>query len=101
MINIRNVTELNITLASEEKVLLVFTQPLTCIPCRRLYPHLVRLDEKHSDITIAVVDLDTVPDAMVAYDLQSVPTVQLFNNGRHVSNIKGRTVPQLEQELNL
>lgn len=95
-----SLSDLQAVIDTQPRVLVVFTQPETCVPCRRLYPHLVKYAEKHTDPTIVTVDLDKVPDAMVAYDLRSVPTVLLYSNTQFERMVIGRTVVQLENELN-
>lgn len=99
ILKVVNLEELQNIIRLQARVLVVYTQPDTCIPCKRLYPHLVVFADKHIHPTIAVVDLDEVPEAMVEYDLRTVPTLHLYENGRYVNDVKGRTVIQLENEL--
>jgi thioredoxin 1 len=83
----------------QPRVLVVFTQPSTCAPCRAMKPQLDRFADKHTEPTVVVVDLDIVPDAVVEYGLRSVPTLKLYKNGRYAQEVSGRTVVQLEKEL--
>jgi thiol-disulfide isomerase/thioredoxin len=94
-----SLSDLKSVIDVQPQVLVVFTQPATCIPCKRLYPHLVKYAEKHTSPTIVTVDLDKVPEAMVEYDLRSVPTLHLYEQGNFSRVVIGRTVVQLEKEL--
>jgi thioredoxin-like negative regulator of GroEL len=84
-----------------EDVLVMLTQPKTCVPCRRLRPHIDKLNE--GGLSVLYVDLDRVPEAMVAYGIRSVPTVYLYpkdgDEERTFIELKGRTVVQLQKEI--
>lgn len=99
--DINSLAELDKALNSTAHAVVVFTQPNTCVPCKRLKPHLDKLADKYADPAILIVDLDAVPDAMIEYELLSVPQVKLFRDGQYSKDLAGRTVVKLEQELNL
>lgn len=71
-----------------ERVVVLFTQPATCVPCRQFRPHFERAAGEVSEITFVYVDLDSVPGAMVDYDIRSVPTVKLYEHGTFVRDVK-------------
>lgn len=73
---------------SEGRTVVLFTQPATCVPCRQFKPHWDRAVREVDTINFVYVDLDTVPEAMVAYDVLRVPTVKLFENGTFVRDVK-------------
>lgn len=67
---------------------MLFTQPATCAPCRAFKPHWDRAAAEVDDINFVYLDLDTLPEAMVEYGIQRVPTVKLFENGTFVRDVK-------------
>lgn len=93
---------------TEEVLVVKFTAPSWCVPCRQFAPHY----EKAADIamfksdmsglaTFAAVDIDEVPDVVLDYGVLGVPTVMLFKNGQYVRDLKGRTVVTLLSEINI
>lgn len=81
------------------KTVILFTQPRTCAPCRALKPHLEKFAQTRDDIKVVGVDLDTVPEAMVQFNIMSVPTMLLVEPDKEPVEIKGRTIIQLNKEL--
>lgn len=84
---------------TEDKLVVKFTAPSWCGPCRQYAPHFEKVAEKSAD-TFVVVDLDEVPDAMLEYGFKSVPTTLVFESGELTKTIIGvRTAPKLLAEL--
>ena len=86
-----------------ENVVVDFTAPGWCRPCQQFAPHFERaassLADSGDDTVFVAVDVDKAPWAMQEYGVQSVPTVKRFVNGEYVSDLKGRTVVALLNEL--
>ncbi len=54
-----------------------------CGPCKMMKPILEDLKSKVGDgITILKIDVDKSPNAAAAYQIQSMPTLLLFKNGK-------------------
>lgn len=70
------------------KVVVRFTGESWCRPCQQFAPHYERAAENVQDVRFLSVDIDTNPWAMEHFGVQSVPTVMLFEHGKHVRNIK-------------
>lgn len=100
LIEVSSVSELREVLEQCSKVVVTFTQPRTCVPCRQFKPHLEKTAEQADDVAFAVVDLDKVPDAISEFDVMGVPTVKLFNDGVFSQNLQSRTVLPLLNEIN-
>lgn len=61
-----------------------------CGPCRLLAPVMDQLAaELAGRADVAKVDVDTVPDLAARYQIQSVPTVILFNGGKPTKSFVG------------
>lgn len=83
-----------------ERVVVKFTQPRTCVPCRQFAPVYETVAVRTDDGTkFLSVDLDNAPWAMADYDLRGVPTVVLFENGERVRDLKERTAIKFMSEL--
>lgn len=78
----------DLVISSEGRTVVLFTQPATCAPCRAFKPHWDRAVENVEGINFLYVDLDTNPDAMLAYGIRSIPTVKLFEDGTYVRDVK-------------
>lgn len=98
VIKVRTKDEFQRLIADNERVLVKFTAPSWCAPCRQLAPHFERASEE-TDVTFLSVDIDDHPWAMVDYGFRSVPTLYLFEDGRYKNTIVGRTVVQILSEL--
>lgn len=54
-----------------------------CAPCRTLGPVIEQVAEQYSDrATVAKVDIEANPDLARRYNVRSIPTVMLFENGQ-------------------
>lgn len=71
-----------------------------CGPCRAFLPHFTKFAEQHPEIVCVKVDVDVDPEVVSTYGIQSVPQVKYFVDGEFAKDIKGRTVLQLNKELN-
>lgn len=79
-------------------VLVLFTAPTWCVPCRQFEPHWNKAQETLTNYVFAKVDMGATPEdtgyhwATAAYGIRGVPSVKLFPEGDepHI-NIK---VPQ-------
>ena len=71
-----------------------------CVPCRMLAPILQEIaDEYSGKIIVAKLNVDEAPENAAKYNIQSIPTVALFNKGEIVNQSIG-VVPK-EQLITL
>jgi len=53
-----------------------------CMPCRMLGPIIEQISEHYGDkVAIAKVNVDEQPSLAARYNIRSIPTVLIFNNG--------------------
>lgn len=65
-------------------------QTRACVICRRLEPGLVQLSERMAeDLRIIDVDAEDVPELAQRYNIQGVPTLILFREGRELTRCNG------------
>ena len=61
-----------------------------CGPCRMIAPVLEEIAAEHADkITIAKVNIDENPEIARRYQILAIPTLNVFQNGEVVKQIKG------------
>lgn len=73
-----------------------------CGPCKMMHPILESIENSRTDIAIAKVNVDNVPELSVKYGITSIPTFILFKNGEIVKKTVGyMSADELIAELNL
>lgn len=72
-----------------------------CGPCKQMAPVLDKLAEEHGDkIDVVKINTDQNPDTPRAYNIMSLPTMNVYKDGEVVKQIIGAKPKRLlEQEL--
>ena len=100
-------TTVDITTADFEKtvtdndIVLVDFWAEWCGPCKMIAPILEEIADEHAGtLRIAKVNVDDAPDLARRFDVMSIPTLILFNEGQPAKRLVGATgKPQLLDEL--
>jgi thioredoxin 1 len=73
-----------------EKIVVVDFWATWCGPCRMVAPVLEEIAEQHADkITVAKLDVDANPGTARDYQVMSIPTMIVFQDGKVVKQIVG------------
>lgn len=99
VVKVETLDDLHHIIDTHDGVVVSFSAPAWCVPCRRLQPHFEAAAERIIDLTFVEVDIDKAPDIRVAYNIMSVPFLVRFDRGQLVGEVKGRTFIQLQNEL--
>jgi thioredoxin 1 len=60
-----------------------------CGPCKRMKPNLEQFASATEDVKVVLADVDGLQDILPDYDIVSVPTIVLFNEGKEVRRKSG------------
>jgi thioredoxin 1 len=60
-----------------------------CGPCKRMKPNVEQFAESSEDVKVVYADVDGLQDILPEYDIVSVPTIVLFNDGKEVKRKSG------------
>ena len=90
-------------LESDVAVLVDFWAPW-CGPCRVIAPSLEEINDERDDLRIVKLNVDDNQQTAANYQVMSIPTLILFNNGQVATKIIGalpkkRLVQELEPAL--
>ena len=75
-----------------EKPLLVDFYADWCGPCRMQSPIVDAIAEENSDVVVAKVNVDDVPEVAERFGIVSIPTLLIFKNGSLVKQFVGVTM---------
>lgn len=67
-----------------------------CGPCRQMLPIVTEISEEMSDIAVYKMDVDEAPNTPETLDIQSLPTLIIFKDGKEIAR---KTGPMLKSEL--
>jgi thioredoxin 1 len=71
-----------------------------CGPCRMVSPIIDALGRKHKGkIKVVKVNVDENQDLAMRYEIMSIPTIMLFNNGRLVDSLIGAAPAQYYEQF--
>ncbi|MGE5630360.1 MAG: thioredoxin [Caulobacteraceae bacterium] len=100
--NVQTVNQQNFdneVLKSDKPVLVDFWAAW-CGPCRMVSPVIDQIAEEfEGKVKIAKVNVDENPELAGKYDIMSIPSVFLFNNGRKVDGIIGARPKQVFEDM--
>lgn len=60
-----------------------------CGPCKMLSPIIDELSEEITDCTFYKLDVDNANDVAIKYNIMSIPTILLFEDGKLIDQIVG------------
>lgn len=94
LINV-NKNNINEVLNSDKKLLLDFYADW-CSPCRLLLPTVSKIAEENPQYIIGKINIDESPELAAEYDVSSIPTLIVFENGKEIKRSLGvKPKPQI------
>lgn len=77
------------TINGSDKPILVDFWAEWCGPCKKIAPILEEIAGERDDVTIAKINVDDHPDLAIKFEVQSIPTLIVFNNGEVAGRVRG------------
>lgn len=86
--------------AVKEKILVVDYFAEWCGPCMKFAPSFTKLAGEYSDTAVFMkVNVDQVPEAAEAQEIQSLPTFVIFFNGQRQADCVGASLEKLRSTI--
>ena len=60
-----------------------------CGPCKMLAPSIEKLADEHSEVKVVKIDVDQEQALAMQFQVQSIPTLIVFKNGKPVNRQMG------------
>lgn len=60
-----------------------------CNPCQMMKPMIAQILEEHPEIEYVMVDIDESGETATDYDIMTIPTFIVFNDGEQTSRFSG------------
>lgn len=73
----------------QKGIVLVDFYATWCPPCKMLAPVLEKVSNSRQDYKIVKIDIDQNPDKAAEYEVEVVPTLLLFKDGKLVNKSEG------------
>jgi thioredoxin 1 len=86
-------------LQSEGKKLLVQYTANWCSPCKSLTPRLALISSGYPDVTFVKVDVDENQDAVMELDINTVPTIMIYNGDTLISKSLGANIDSVYTKI--
>lgn len=88
---------LKITVENFEEVVVNSSKPVLvdfwatwCGPCKMIAPVVEEIAQEYADkIVVGKIDVDEVPSIAAKYNVMSIPTLIVFENGKEVNRMVG------------
>ena len=79
----------NSEVISSDKPVLIDFYADWCGPCKMLSPVVDKLAEEHSEFKVVKINVDENPDLAGSYQVMSIPTLVVIENGKEVNRSMG------------
>lgn len=96
--SINSTAALRAALDTDKPVVVDFSAPEWCVPCRKFAPHYEKAAANLPDVEFILVDIDRDDTMPIEFDVQSVPTVRLYRSGESV-DLTERSVVRFTKEV--
>ena len=60
-----------------------------CVPCKQLLPILEEIAKDFNDLQIVKMNIDDNPETPTKFNVRSIPTLLLFEDGEHIATKVG------------
>lgn len=67
-----------------------------CMPCQRMAPIVEKISEENANVKVCKLNVDDAPEVAQKYDVMSIPTFFVFENGEVKASTMGQ---QLEERF--
>ena len=89
MLQISNNEEFEKQVLKSKEVILVDFFATWCPPCQMLAPVLEKISESRAGYNIAKINIDNNQELAIKYEVEAVPTMIIFKEGKVVDKIVG------------
>lgn len=89
MIKIINKEEFEKNVLKSKELTLVDFFANWCGPCTSMAPVLEEIEDENNNFEIVKIDIDKEPDLAIDYEVEFIPTMIIFKDGKELDRLQG------------
>ncbi len=89
ILEIKNIEQFKQQVLNENDIVFIDFYATWCMPCKTMSPIIEEIAKEHKDVKFVKVDIDENEELAIEYNIMSIPTMIIIQNGEIVKTFVG------------